>query len=479
MQFKHLPIKKKLMRIIALISGVVLIVTCTTFLTYEFYKFRQTTIEKLSTIGKIIADNGTAALAFANQEDAKEILSSLKSEPHIVAACFYDKNGNLFAEFTSGYHANKFPDKPGLEEFHFTNSYLEGFVPAVEGTKHLGTLYLQSDLREMYDRFLIYGIITLLVIVVCFILVYLLSGILQKNISIPVLSLAETAKVVSDQKDYSVRAVKSGNDELGSLTDAFNQMLGQIQGQSQTLLEFNQQLERKVMERTRELETANKELEQFVYVASHDLQEPLRTISNFAGLFKEEYSEKLDAETSQYLKFIITATSKMQNLIKDLLDFSRIGRKITYVTVNCNELLKEIIADMNASISESKAVITYGTLPILKGNETELKQLFQNLLSNAIKFHKKDISPEIEINAKESNSEYLFTIKDNGIGFEEQYKERIFIIFQRLQNSAEYPGTGIGLATCKKIVEQHNGKIWVESELGIGSTFYFTISKNI
>jgi light-regulated signal transduction histidine kinase (bacteriophytochrome) len=223
----------------------------------------------------------------------------------------------------------------------------------------------------------------------------------------------------------------------------------------------------------------NKELEQFVYVASHDLQEPLRTISNFAGLFEEEYSDKLDEDTNTYLQFIVNATSRMQNLIKDLLDFSRIGRKIVFQIVDCNKVLSEVTAEMGSSIKESNAKITYPELPSLKGNEIELKQLFQNLISNAIKFRKKDVPPEIEITAEEKESEYLFSVKDNGIGFEEEYKEKIFIIFQRLHNATEYPGTGIGLATCKKIVTQHNGKIWVESKLGEGSIFYFTISKNI
>lgn len=227
----------------------------------------------------------------------------------------------------------------------------------------------------------------------------------------------------------------------------------------------------------KDLQVANKELEQFAYVASHDLQEPLRTISIFVGLIEEKYSGKTDEDTELYLKQIVNAASKMQNLIKDLLDFSQIGRNISFAATDCNNILKEVIANLGATIKESKAKITSTVLPVVIGNEIELRQLFQNLISNAIKFHKKNSKPEIEITFVEKDTEYLFAFKDNGIGLEEQYKDRIFIIFQRLHTSTEYAGTGIGLATCKKIVALHNGKIWMESKLGHGSIFYFTIPK--
>ena len=227
----------------------------------------------------------------------------------------------------------------------------------------------------------------------------------------------------------------------------------------------------------KDLQVANKELEQFAYVASHDLQEPLRTISIFVGLIEEKYSGKTDEDTELYLKQIVNAASKMQNLIKDLLDFSQIGRNISFAATDCNNILKEVIANLGATIKESKAKITSTVLPVVIGNEIELRQLFQNLISNAIKFHKKNSNPEIEITFVEKDTEYLFAFKDNGIGLEEQYKDRIFIIFQRLHTATEYAGTGIGLATCKKIVALHNGKIWMESKLGHGSIFYFTIPK--
>lgn len=227
----------------------------------------------------------------------------------------------------------------------------------------------------------------------------------------------------------------------------------------------------------KELAHINKELEQFVYVASHDLQEPLRTISNFSGLIINKYSGKLDTDAVQYMNYIVSGTSKMQNLIKDLLEFSRVGRNVTFASVNLNNILKEVITDMNSSIQDSKAIISNEILPIIKGSEIKLKQLFQNLISNAIKFSKKNVIPEIQISVKEFETEYLFSIKDNGIGIEQQNIGKLFVFFKRLNNATEYPGTGIGLAICNKIIMLHNGKIWVESKLGEGSTFYFILPK--
>jgi signal transduction histidine kinase len=252
-----------------------------------------------------------------------------------------------------------------------------------------------------------------------------------------------------------------------------------IAAEGEKIKQLNEGLEKRVLERTAKLEEANKEMEQFVYVASHDLQEPLRTISNYVGLIEMDHSEKLETEVSSYLKYIVNATSKMQNLIKDLLDYSRVGKNIEFSSVECNNLLEEVEMNLDESIKESNAKITSVKLPTLYGNETKLKQLFQNLLSNAIKFRRKDINPEIEISVRESETEYLFSIKDNGIGIEKQYIGKLFVIFQRLNNAEDYPGTGIGLATCKKIVTMHKGIIWVESVFGEGSTFYFTIPKDL
>ncbi|OFY83186.1 MAG: hypothetical protein A3F72_21480 [Bacteroidetes bacterium RIFCSPLOWO2_12_FULL_35_15] len=237
-------------------------------------------------------------------------------------------------------------------------------------------------------------------------------------------------------------------------------------------------VEEMIKQRTENLDASTKELEQFVYVASHDLQEPLRTMANYAGLLKEEYSQSETEDVKQYLSFITSASSKMQDLIKDLLEYSRVGRNHVFELVDCNKILKEVITELDASIKESNAQLTYSVLPVIKGIEIEMKRVFLNLISNAIKFRKKNTAPVIEITAVEKETEYLFSVKDNGIGIEEIFLPKLFIIFQRLNAAEEYAGTGIGLAIAKKIIDLHRGKIWVESKINEGSTFYFTLHKS-
>ncbi|THU38248.1 PAS domain S-box protein [Niastella caeni] len=242
--------------------------------------------------------------------------------------------------------------------------------------------------------------------------------------------------------------------------------------------EININLEKKVHQRTEELETKNKELEQFAYVASHDLQEPLRTISSFVGFLKEEYYRKMDDIADSYLDYIFHAADRMQTLIKDLLDYSRIGRMRVLHEVDCNTVLSQVMADLSSAIEEANAKISVTeALPVVNGYPTEIKQLFQNLISNSIKFHRDNAPPVITISSQKIPGGWSFSFRDNGIGIEQQHQERIFIIFQRLHNRTQYEGSGIGLSHCKKIVELHGGKIWVESQLDKGSNFQFTISE--
>lgn len=227
-----------------------------------------------------------------------------------------------------------------------------------------------------------------------------------------------------------------------------------------------------------EIERAAKEIEQFLYIASHDLQEPLRTISNYVGLVQKQLiTGKPNDSTSKYIATINTATGRMQLLIRDLLNYSRIGHDNNKQPVDCSALLTEIESDLAVLLQESEAKITKAKLPVINAYPAEMKSIFQNLISNAIKYSKPGIPPVINITARENETEWLFAVKDNGIGIENMYYDRIFVIFQKLHPQKQYPGTGIGLAHCKKIAELHGGKIWVESEPDKGSTFYFSISK--
>ena len=279
--------------------------------------------------------------------------------------------------------------------------------------------------------------------------------------------------------DFSRKAKAFSADEIGTLAENFNSMATELQRLEKENREVNNSLERKVRQRTSEMESKNKELEQFAYVASHDLQEPLRTIAGFAHLLQKDYGHRLDENGHIYLNYLSQASDRMKTLIKDLLDYSRLGREKEAMPVDCNRLLEEVLADLGGSIRESGARIHSGDLPSIRAYPTELKLLFQNLITNAVKFRQPGRCPEISISAAAVEGQWNFVVSDNGIGIERQFLERIFIIFQRLHNRTEYEGSGIGLAHCKKIVELHGGNIWADSQPGSGSRFHFTISKDI
>ena len=228
--------------------------------------------------------------------------------------------------------------------------------------------------------------------------------------------------------------------------------------------------------RAAELIIANKELEQFAYVASHDLQEPLRMVASFTQLLERRYKDKLDADANDFIHFAVDGAIRMQKLINDLLEYSRIStRGKIFEQVNTSLILGQVISNLQLLIIENAALISNDDLPVVKADESQILHVFQNLIENAIKFKKKSEFPKIHISCKKTNNFYEFSVRDNGIGIEMQYHDRVFTIFQRLHSVKDYPGTGIGLSICKHIVERHGGTIWFDSKENAGTTFYFTI----
>jgi len=226
-----------------------------------------------------------------------------------------------------------------------------------------------------------------------------------------------------------------------------------------------------------ELNRSNQELEEYAYVASHDLKEPLHVVSSFVYLLEKRFQPKLDEHERQYLRFIKEGVSQAQRLIKDILEYSRIGKEKKIELINLSSVITEVLGNLKTVSAEAGATITCGAMPRINANNLEMVQLFQNLIANAIKYRGQR-PLEIRIDARAEGGKWVFSIKDNGIGIDPQFKERIFDMFRRLHGKTEYSGTGIGLAICKKIVENHGGKIWVDSGLNDGSTFYFSIKQD-
>ena len=275
-------------------------------------------------------------------------------------------------------------------------------------------------------------------------------------------------------KWFDVYAFKIGGKESHEVAVLFNDIT-QFKETEKKLKEYQQSLEEKVEKRTLELTRSNSELEHFAYVASHDMREPLRMITSFLQLLEKQYTDKLDQNAHEYIDFAVDGAKRLNNMINDLLEYSQVkSMERELVPVDTEEVLEDTLINLKIPIEESKAIITHDPLPIIIGDKEILVQLFQNLISNSIKY-RSDETPKIHISAKEEQDNHRFSVQDNGIGMELDHLERIFTIFQRLHSNEEYEGTGIGLAIAQKIVHQLGGQIWVESEKGKGSTFYFTI----
>jgi PAS domain S-box-containing protein len=601
--FRNQPITRKLLAVILLTSGAVLTLTCGTFFIYELVTFRQSMVRSLTTLAQAIAANSTASLAFQNADDARTVLSALAADPHVVAAALYDGNGMMFASYVNpASKESPLPMRPGEDGYRFGWASLALHQPVVIENRRLGTLYLQSDLGAMYQRFTLYGLMVVGVVMTSALLAYVLAMRLQRQFTQPVLALADTAQTVSQRRDYSARAERFDDDELGQLTDAFNGMLAQIQEHDQAMraqdaalrrevddrkaaeerfrlivetaldavvtmnaagtitgwspqatavfgwsqeeaigrsladtiiperyrdahrrgLEkylatgqgpaLNKRLEfaaldrhgnefpielaitvlrsgdtpsfsafvRNITERKRmddDLRRSNSDLEQFAYIASHDLQEPLRMVASYTDLLDQRYRGQLDEKADKFIHYIVDGARRMQRLVADLLTYSRVGSQGSQMTpVNAEAVVKSVLSSLGPLIRETGATVEVaGRLPTVMADETQLMQLLQNLIGNAIKF-RSDRPPRVVLSAVECDNRWQFAVEDNGIGIDARFAERIFQMFQRLHDKERYEGSGIGLAIAKRIVERHGGRIWLESTEGSGTTFFFTLS---
>jgi len=491
------PIKRKLTAILLLISGLVLLLTSAAFVTYEVVTFRQTIMIHLATRSRILAANSTAALAFANERDATELLGALQYDPHMVAAALYGRDGRVLATYPAA-AADLIPAVPQPDGYRFEGSRLVAFTPVAQGgNERLGTLYIASDTKAVSDALRLSGVIAIVVLAIALLAAYALATALQGRISGPILALAETATVVSTRQDYAVRAPKFGEDELGGLTDAFNQMLARIEDQNRALRasqdelqRYATELEQRVEERTHELQerhealrrnaaellAANTELDAFAYSVSHDLRAPLRSIDGFSQVLLEDYGAKLDEAGQDSLRRVRAATQRMGTLIDDLLKLARVTRtEIRAEAVDLSHMAREIAAELQRATPDRQ--VEFAIAPGLKaeGDARLLRVVLENLLRNSWKYTAKQPESRVEFGSVEANGGRAFMVRDNGAGFDMKYADKLFGVFQRLHSAAEFEGTGVGLATVRRIINRHGGRIWAEGAVGQGATFYFTL----
>ncbi len=502
-KLQNMTIRHKLIFMTMIICVGALFLTAGMFIAWEWISLHRSLLLDLSTKAEMVADNCKAALAFEDVKDAKESLKSLRVEPSIVFGCIYNNKERIFAAYSrndADIHFIKFQQNG----YSFANKSLTVFKPVVLDGETVGTVCLQSGLNSVYRMLTRSVSTTISVLLMVSLLAYLVSSRFQKIISSPILSLANVAKAISGRKDYSVRVPEHGSDELGLLVNAFNEMLGQIQQRDLMLVDTNEQLELRVQQRTAELTKeiserkqaeealeilneelentvekltlSNRELGDFAHITAHDLKAPLRAIGTLASWISTDYADKFDEQGREQVKLLVTRAERMSKLIDSILQYSEVGRVVSEKEIiNLNTLTEKIIAEM--APPENIEIVVRRELPAVECEKNRIIQILQNLIGNAVRYMDKPHG-RIEIDFAEENEFWKFSVSDNGPGIEEKYFEKIFRIFQTLKPRDEIESIGIGLAVVKKIVEVYGGKVWVESELGKGSTFFFTFPKS-
>lgn len=478
-RFHKLPIHRKLIVIIMLVSLSTLLLASSVLLIYDVYQVRQLMSSGLANSAQLLGNRSNAALIFDDPALAGENLQALQELPHLSLGCIYRQDGELFARYNQTNNPKfRCPTKPDVSnnQVDFRHDYMQLTLPIESNEKRLGYIYLRSSLADVSQRIhqQIYVIMVLVLIVGMFAL--WLSGRLQKVISRPLTEVARVATRIEQHGDYSQRAPAGGDDELGQLSHAFNAMLDTIEKQNLLLTEAKNNLEIQVHDRTCDLEVANKELESFSYSVSHDLRAPLRSISGFTQMIQEDYTNVLDAEGQDLLTRVVNNTQRMSELIDDLLELSRLGRKELHTeTVDFDSLVGEVVASLRAGDNQRQIEFKCGALGTVVADQRLLKIAVENILGNAWKYTSKKDKACIEMGKQDIQGKDVFFVKDNGAGFDIAYVDKIFGAFQRLHKCDEFEGTGIGLATVQRIIHRHGGRIWAEAKVDKGASFFFTI----
>jgi signal transduction histidine kinase len=506
-----LSLKHKLITVTMLTCITALVLAGGIFIGWEWVSLRHAMVRDVTAEAKVIAENCRAAVTFKDRADTSAILQTLSTLPSIMGACTRSEDERLFAFYIrKGVDGSRVLHDLKRDGAVFSRECLTVQVPVTLDGQRIGTVALFSDLEPLYTRLKHGTVVILGVVLASLMAAYLISSRLQRIISLPILHLADVARLVSEKKEYTVRAESAGRDEVGLLTQAFNGMLGQIQQRDVALVDANEQLEARVRERTGELLTtnerltnevgarrkteralaaaneqlaetvqklrrSNEELQNFAHVAAHDLKAPLRGIGTLADWIASDYADRFDDQGRHQLQLLKGRVTRLSELIDGILHYSEIGRG-----TNCRE-----VVDLGRLVSETIVlldppahiqVVVRGPLPAVVCEKVRLGQVFHNLISNAIKYMDKP-QGRIEVGCTDQGSVWQFTVSDNGPGIEKKYFEKIFQIFQTLVPRDQRESTGIGLSIVKKIVELFGGSIWVESKPGEGSTFLFTLPK--
>jgi signal transduction histidine kinase len=474
-------ISRKLTMMNMLVSGAALLLACIAFLAYDQITFRQGLLRTLSAQAQIIGSNSVSALLFSDPQAASNTLDALKNSPHIAAAGILTADQRPFAQYAraSGDEILALPPLPDdQDEGYWFRSTHATLIRKIRSDGHLvGFVYVRADLREIDQRLWRYAFISAVVLLFSLMFALVVSSRFRKSVAEPIVALAETARKVSQDKDYRVRVTASSEgDELATLIDSFNEMLKEIQQRDTELQRAQDELELRVSERTRELVSANQELEAFSYSVSHDLRGPLDALNGFSYVLLKNYSDRLDANGKESLQSIRTAAVRMSELIDDLLNLSRITTSTIHrEKIDLSAFARSIMEELFRTAPERKVEFIAPPVAEAFADVRLLRIVMDNLLRNAWKYTSHHEHARIEFGSDAQNGRNVYFVRDDGSGFEPRSVDRLFQPFQRLHSAEEFPGNGIGLATVRRIVQRHGGNVWAEGVVEKGATFYFTL----
>lgn len=498
LQFNLRSVRHKLLAGVLITSLAALLVTGIAMVTYDLRSYYERQANDLSTQADIIGRTSAVALKFDDRQFASNNLALLNARPEIKAAAIYHANGGLFA---SHFRADSGPaDLPAIPEpdgIKVNGESLEVYRRIVDGKEILGTVYLNSY-YGFYERLWSYLAIVIGVSALALTVSWLLSSWLQASVTKPILDITGVARHVIESRDFTLRAKKTTEDEIGYLVSAFNDMLVEIERQTEAQREtnlalvaqvedrrkaeaevhrLNSELEERVERRTMELEATNKELESFSYSVSHDLRAPLRAVDGYAQMLEEDHGERLDDDGRRMLAIVRQEAIRMGRLIDDLLAFSKLGRNPldATTTVDMTAMAREVAEELLGNLDRERVRLDVWPLPPVKGERALLRQVWVNLISNALKYSGGQPRSEILITGEVSANEATYRVADNGVGFDMKFSGKLFNVFQRLHRSEEFEGTGVGLAIVQRIVARHGGRVRADSKIGQGATFFFSL----
>jgi signal transduction histidine kinase len=463
------------------VSGVALLLACAGFFAYDQFTFRQGLVRTLSAQAQIIGSNSVSALVFDDPQAAANTLAALKNSPNVASAGILTADRQTFAKYSRDAN-DVLLNIPILRDNQIEGTWFRRnhailLRKIISDGKVIAYVYIRADLREIDERLWRYAAISAVVLLLSLLFALLASSRFRKSVSEPIVSLAETARVVSRDKDYGVRVAASGaGDEVAVLMASFNEMLREIQRRDKALRQAHDELEERVADRTRELVSANKELEAFSYSVSHDLRGPLDALHGFSYLLLKNSADKLDASDRESLQSIRAAAKRMSELIDDLLNLSRVtSRGMHREVIDLSAFARSIMEELCRNTPHRKVEFVAPTQAEAYADARLMRIAMDNLLRNAWKYTAHHDHARIEFGVEWKDGGTVFFVKDDGSGFDQRSTDRLFQPFQRLHSAAEFPGNGIGLATVRRIVERHGGEVWAEAEVEKGATFFFTL----